>query len=247
MRYGCAVDLRLVAAIAALGIAGCASTTSPGRGEARVANLAKAQILDAFDRPCSPEARPSFTLPPDAPEPPAAPPPQGGPFTPSVFLDTALFLLPTARADVRLPASSHGLAHDPDVLLLGTPHLSAELDATSRVAVEDHTGPLLQPVLHELSATAKPTEDAGLAIALEAVLQLPTSPNATGKPPESRIHWLTAPKFGQPVVLTAQVPERPGQSLLLLLTPYSIRGEADLRAIFLCKMAQRQAAASFGD
>jgi hypothetical protein len=134
------------------------------------------------------------------------------------------------------------LVRDPSVRLLGTPQLSAEFDATSRAVLDDHTGPLAQTMLRELSAMPKQTDDAQVAIEINAVLQLPTPQTAIGRPPESRIPFLTAPHFGQAVAMTAQVPEQPGQSLLLLLTPYSVRSEADLRAIFLCKMARRQRA-----
>lgn len=246
---------RVVVATAALSLAGCAATTTPQFREARSAELAKAQIFEAFDAPCSSETPPNFELPSDAPDPPATVGPEPGPFRPGVFLDTALFLLPTATAGgrrsgtpeaVRLPASRESLTRNPSVRLLATTHLSAEFDTTSRVAVEDHTGPLAQTTLRELSATPKQAHDAQLAIELDAILQLPTPQATPGRPPESQIHFLTAPRVGQPVALTAQIPEQPGQSLLLLLTPYAIRGEADLRAIFLCKMARRQRAVASG-
>jgi hypothetical protein len=223
-------------------LASCTTTPAPSRTESRSDELTKARIFEAFAAPCSLDTPPNSELPSDAPEPPTAARPEPGPFTPGVFLDTALFLLPTARAGARLPASSESLAHDPSVRLLGTPHLSAHFDAKSRMVLADNTGPLAQTAFREFSATPKRTEDAQLAIEIDLVLQLPSSQTAPAKPPESRIHLLTAPHFSQPVVLTAQVPEQPGQSLLFLLTPYPLRSEADLRAIFLCKMAQRERA-----
>lgn len=226
----------------ALSLAGCAATPLPSSGdsETRSAELAKARVFDAFAEPCSLETPPNSALPPDAPEPPARVGPEPGTFTAGVFVDTALFLLRTASAEAPLPVSRESLTRDATVRLLGSPHLSASFDATSRAVLEDHTGPLAQATLHEIALTPRRTAGAELLIELETTLLLPTPQTTSGRPPEARLQLLTAPHFGQAVTLTAQIPEQPGYSLLLLLRAYEIRKEADLRAIFLCKMAQRK-------
>jgi hypothetical protein len=242
IRYVCPVNPRVFIATTALGFAGCAGTPAPGFSEARSAELAKAQIFQAFAEPCSLDAPLNAALPPDAPQPPATVQPEPGSFTSKIFLETALFLLPTARANLPLPASRESLTRAPDVRLLGTPHLVVASEATARAALEDHLGPLAEVALREITATPRQTADARLAIELETVLLLPTQQTPTGRPRESRIRFFAVPHPGQAMAVTEQIPEQPGQSLLLLLTPYAIRRESDLRAIFLCKMAQRQRA-----
>jgi hypothetical protein len=227
-------------AIAALTLAGCTATPTPEFGEARAAELAKAQVFQAFAEPCSLEAPPNAEPAANAPPPPATARPAPGPFTPEVFLETALFSLPTASATT--PLSLQSLARDPDVRLLGTPHVAARFDVTSRALLEDRIGPLAQITLREITATPRPTADTQLAVELEAVLLLPTPQNAAGKPAQARLHFVAAPRAGQTVASTEPIPEQPGQSLLLLLRPYLVQHERDLRAIFLCKMAQRQRA-----
>jgi hypothetical protein len=133
------------------------------------------------------------------------------------------------------------LTHDPEVRLLGTPHLSAAFDTTARATLEDHVGPLAAATLHEITATPRRATDAQLVLELDTTLFLPTS-QAARTPTEVRMHFVTAPGVGQAVTLTEPIPQQPGQSLLLLLKPYVLRSEADLRAIFACKMAQRQRA-----
>jgi hypothetical protein len=229
-------------ASATIGLAGCAATPTRGVNQARSAELAKSQTFQAFAEPCSLDLPPSAELPPDAPEPPPTTGfPEPGPFTASVFLDTAFFVLPTATAKRALHASRDGLTHDPEVRLLGTPHLSAAFDTTARATLEDHVGPLAAATLRDVTVTPRQATDAPLVVELDIVLLLPTSQSASS-PTQARIHFVTAPRVGQAVTLTEQIPEQPGQSLFLLLKPYVVRSEADLRAIFLCKMAQRQRA-----
>jgi hypothetical protein len=237
------VGFRFVIAITALGIVNCAAEPAPRLADARSAELAKAQVLQTFAQPCSIDPPPKFELPPDAPAPPPTVGPKG-PFTSGVFLETALFLMPSARASVALPASGERLIRDPEVRLLGTPQLFAQFDVPSRIAIEDHTGPLAEVTLHDVIATPRQAAEARLAIELDTGLLLPTSPSATGKPPETRVHFLTAPHVGQSVASTEQIPGQPEQSLLLLITPHVIERESELRAIFQCKMTQRQHATS---
>jgi len=237
------VAFRIVIAITALGVAGCAAEPAPRLAESRSAELVKAQVFQAFAEPCSVDLPPNFELPPDAPEPPPAVSPPG-PFTPGIFLETALFLLPSAKASIALPASGERLIRDPEVRLLGTPQLFAQFDVPSRAAFEDDTGPLAEATLHDIVATPRQTADARLAIELDTGVFLPTSSTATGKPPEARVHFVAAPRVGQSVASTEQIPGRPQQSLLLLMTPHAIEREAQLRAIFQCKMAQRQRAST---
>ena len=233
---------RVIIAAGMLGVTACATTPAPRVDDARAAELAKAQIFQAFAEPCSLETPPNPALPADAPQPPPIVPPGPAPIGPAVFLDTAWFLLPSARASVALPASRERLTADPEVQLLGTPHLFATFDAPARAVFDEHTGPLAEATLHDITVIPKQTADGQLAIELDTGLLLPTSPTASESPAPVRIHFVAAPRSGQPVALTERIPGRPDQSLLILLTPYAIQGEAELRAIFTCKMARRQRA-----
>lgn len=224
-----------ILAIVAIGLAGCAATTTPAFSETRSAELAKAQVFRAFAEPCSLSA-PSAQVPSDAPEAPAAVRTTPASFRPGVFLETALFLLPTEKVNL----SPERLARDPEVRLLGTPHLLGAFDDTGRASFEEHTGPLAETTLAGIAATPRQTADIELSIDLESVLLLPTDPDGTRRPKESHVHFQVAPRPGQPVASTEQIAERPRESLLLLLTPYTVRDESDLRAIFMCKMAQRR-------
>ncbi len=161
-----------------------------------------------------------------------------------VFLDTAVFELPTRAAQEKAVYSSSTLIADPAVRLLGTPHIVAEAKR-STIMLEERTGLLTTPTLNELSVTATFTEDQRTVLDVEIVLQVPperSSSSGALRAQKRRIRLLMAPRDRQHVRASAPIPDQPGRSLLVLLTPYLLRDDSDLRAVFECKMWQRQRA-----
>jgi hypothetical protein len=159
-----------------------------------------------------------------------------------VFLDTAVFELPTGAAQEKSVDSSSTLIADPAVRLLGTPRIAAEAER-STIMLEERTGLLTSSTLNQLSVTATFTEDQRAVLDVEIVLQVPLARSSSSgelSTQKRRIRLLMAPRDRQHVRASAPIPDQPGRSLLVLLTPYFLHDDSDLRAVFECKMWQRQ-------
>jgi hypothetical protein len=205
---------------------GCVQgSTAPDRSPETHARLAKRQVLRMFETPC-----------PSAPGQTEARPLR-------VFLDTAVFELPTLAAQARSADLGSTLVDDPAVRLLGTPQLIVEAERSTKV-LEERTGPVTTSTLNEISATATFTDDQRTVLDLEIVLQVPPARYASSGelgPQKRRMRVLLAPRDRQHVRSSAPIPDRPGRSLLVLLTPYVLHDDhGDLRAVFACQMWQRQ-------
>lgn len=211
------------------------STAPDGSAETHAAQDAKRQVLRMFETPC-----------PSAPaQTEARLEGSGALHRPQrVFLDTAVFELPTHAAQAKSADFSSTLVANPAVRLLGTPHLIAEAERSTMV-LEERTGLVTTSTLNELSATATFADDQRTVLDLEIVLQVPPARDSKSSEltaQKRRIRMLLAPRDRQHVRSSAPIPEQPGRSLLVLLTPYVLDDDSDLRAVFECKMWQRQRA-----
>lgn len=221
---------RAVVAASALCVLGCATTVgTPLVREAEPDANDKAEALAPFGGVCALEP-----LEPDgAPFDGAAPSQQ---LPPSVLLELAILSVPLTARRAELPRALDAWIGDPAVQLLAATHRSVPIGERSRTLVEERTGPLARPAVHELSIEAGGAEGGRIALDLTAVLQLPSPAH---DPIERRVSFVTAARERTPAVLSAPLPGTPGRELVVLLIPHVVREERDLRAIFLCKMRSR--------
>lgn len=225
-----------------LALAACSpSPQSPVNTEAHAEELAKQEVFAAISAPCDFE-RLKALPPPVATDIPPPPPPAGDipPFEPSLFVELATFTLPS-KTVAEQRGKQAALIENPEVRLIGVPHVLIKPGQQTRVALDDHSGPLARPSLHELVVRAIPADGGRVSLELDVALQVPANP-APVVPPERRVRFVSAPSERVPILLDAPIPEWPGQSLLVLLTLYPMREEADLRALFSCKLERRRQA-----
>jgi hypothetical protein len=227
-----------------LSLSGChAAAPATSIDDTDGAGRVKREVLAAFERACDLDANARLP-PPVAPtlEAPPTPPPgaRPGPVLPGVFLEMALFTAPTGVAQAKDVRSA--LAAAPTARLVAAPHVSLDFDRTVLASFEEHTGPLAHTALRAIGGTAHLASDGQIALELDMHLQLPTGPNAppTVDPPETRVRFVLGPSERKPIAATAAVPTRAGESAVVLLVAYVIRDQADLRAIFECKMRERE-------
>ncbi len=147
---------------------------------------------------------------------------------------------PTSLALTASRSSVVELAQRPEVRLLGTPHIMVDAGASSSMTVATRDGVLERLELHQISVAAKVAEPDLAVLELELVVQLPQR-EATTPPKTSRATLSVAPREGRAVVDSAVLSHDRTRSLLVIMTPWRIRSEADLRAHFECKMRQRSA------
>jgi hypothetical protein len=238
---------RLLGVAFALTLAGC----SPAPRAVTVVEAgpdegAKREILAAFQSACDLDAlkaRPSTPPLPSAPEPPP-PPPGGSAFEPHLFIEVALFTAPAVMLKDPHPDLAL-VAVNPGVRLIAAPHLSAALGRETRLRGDEHVGPLSRLSLRELVLEPVRTTDSGaLVIELDAHLQLPQPPDAPASPapPEERVHLVATAAVRSTATLTSELRTSRGEAVLALLRVYPVNEEADLRAIFECKLEEHRRA-----
>jgi len=221
---------------------GASASTAPA-ADARSAE-AKREVLASFERACDLRAKhgPPPAAAPLPPELLPVPPPASshGPVLPSLFLETALFTAPASSVGGS-PDVRRALAGEPRARLIAGPHVALEFEQRSRVAFEDHTGPLAYTAFRALEATAKLAGEGRVALELDVDLQLPTATNAPSTPvPTTRVRFALGVPLQTPVTATAPVPGRTDEVAVLVFSAYLIREEGDLRTLFECKMRERQ-------
>jgi hypothetical protein len=226
-----------------LSLGGCEpSPRAPVRARSPAEAAAKWEVLSGFVGHCELEAiKARLPPPPGAEAPPPPPHPEPAAFEPFVFAELAVFVVPSAKlAGVR--GRYDEMARDPEVLLLGTPHIAAKPAQAARMSLSEHTGPLASPSLREVVATIAPGEGGKHLVELEITLQLPTPPDSMVVfPPERQVRIVTGPPARAPVFVDGPIPNWPGVSLITVFMLTPVREEADLRALFVCKLERRRA------
>lgn len=157
-----------------------------------------------------------------------------------IFAEMVVLEAPTSLARTASTSSVVELARRPEVRLLGTPHVMTDIGTRSTMTVATYGGALARFELHQVSVGAEVAEPDLTALELEVVVQLPQR-EATTAPRTSRAVLSLAPRDGQPAVGSAALTHDRDRSLIVVVTPWRIRSDADLRAHFECKLRQRSA------
>ena len=220
-------------------LAGCAESVGSVRSydEASADRDVKAQALQSFETECPATASSAKSATPNDEH------LRPSRSHPSVFVDAAIFEVPARSTGARLPNAIAVLRDDPLVHLLGTPHVLAEVDRDTTLSIQERTGPVVRSTLKALSVVPVLANDQRTSLELDIVLYVPSEQSALSSPiapRESRIRMTVAPREGKPLAAIAPVPQQPGRWIVVLVVTYVVRSQGDLRAIFQCKMTQRQ-------
>jgi hypothetical protein len=207
------------------------------------ADVMKREVLGSLV-PCAP-GEGTATSPPGAP---ALPPPPGGaraPIEPGLFVELAILEVPAKKGEDIVSRDLRALALDPAVRLLGAPQIFVTETRPTTLVVEEHIGPLAAITLRDVTARLAPEGSTALPFDLHVGLDLPTPPDAPrASPKRTEIGAIFLPADRRLVAFVKPLPTPAGRMLEVLLTPYVVRDETDLRAIFACKMARRDSAAA---
>lgn len=153
---------------------------------------------------------------------------------------------PGKEPDSPTPDFSTALA-DPRLLVSRVGHVMATNGAPSKLAwdtpTESASAGCPPTDRRDLTLTARVNED-GSAIALEVDLApappLGTAESAWIVPEHRRSHTTAVVRDQQSIVLAGFDKQAPSHSAsILVVTPYLLRGPADLRALFECKLKRR--------
>lgn len=207
------------------------------------ADVMKREVLGSLV-PC-PAGTVSAASAPDAPAPP--PPPEGAraPIEPGLFVELAILEVPAKKEDDVVSRDLRALALDPAVRLLGAPQIFVTEARPTTLVVEEHIGPLATLALRDVTARLALAGSTAFPFDLRVGLDLPTPPDAPrASPKRTEVGATFAPADRQLLAFVKPLPTASGRALEVLLTPYVVRDEADLRVIFACKMARRDAAAA---
>jgi hypothetical protein len=171
-------------------------------------------------------------------------PPRAEPIEPvdraQIFAEMVVLEAPTSLARTASASSLVELAQRPEVRLLGTPHIMIDAGTRSSMTVATQSGALERLELYQISVGAELAEPDFAVLELELVVQLPHR-EVTTPPRTSRTVLTVAPRDGRVVVDSAALSHDRNRSLVVAVTPWRIRSEADLRAHFECKMRKHAA------
>jgi hypothetical protein len=160
---------------------------------------------------------------------------------PQVFVETLLFEVPEGA---HLDKQTHHLkfaAHKSDVNFFASPHMIATLNTKANVQlarVYYPPGATPDPGLHFVGMTLLPTLGSSDALILDLDVELQTASQAAPQSPMRSVHLRNtfATKERQAASMVAAVPGVPKTSVAIVIVPYLLRSEADLRDLFECKM-----------
>jgi hypothetical protein len=171
------------------------------------------------------------------------PPPDAPDTRREVFAELALLEGPVATLAAARLEDLPALAADPHLRLLAAPHLVAKLGTRADVTLVDRIGATQEASLYRLDIAPRETSEGGVVLELDVTLQLP-NPNGTIPAPTATTTMTTTGHEQQLMLLSAPLPHTKARSLLALVKYWRIRDQQDMRAIFECKMRERQNAIS---
>lgn len=160
-----------------------------------------------------------------------------------VFTELILLEGPTATLNAARVADLPALAVDPSLELLAAPHVMAHLGQRAELTLVDRIGATREASLHRLSTLPRETSEGAMVLELQATFQLP-NPSGSVPAPTATVTLTTTGAEQQLLLTTTALPHAQGRALLALLKYWRIRDPQDLRAIFECKMRERQKAIS---
>lgn len=192
--------------------------------------------------PCAWEGAPPAPPPPGAPPPPAVGPSPVR-FEPGVFVEMAILEVPARAGAEVLSRNLQALALDPAVRLLGAPQLFVQRSRPTTGVFEEHFGPLSALALRDVAVAIRDTDGTALVVDFTLGLDLPTTRAVASAVPERlEVRVTTAPHAATLSAFAKPLPGDPRRMLEVVFTPYVMREEAEMRALFSCKMARRKRA-----
>lgn len=218
----------------AMGTATCAHTTDEGpRAPDTESAQVLAEVLESAQSECE------IRTPPD-PRDVADTPPR-------VFVEAYLLEVPQDAHWQITSSALVELSRVPRVKLVASPHIIARLDTATTMDLGTRIMPLgasLEPGMFFKGMTVQPhsTGPAELILDLDLALDTlePEAEATQSAPVERHVRNTFILRDRKTAMLDAPVPGYSRGSLLLLLKPYVITGQHDLRDIFTCKMQLRQ-------
>jgi len=151
-----------------------------------------------------------------------------------LFVELALLDVPNQLGNIR-PTELAQLTREPDVRLLGSPHIISKLDETTTVNFDQRYGVLDQVMLARVSLIARPSESNHHVFEFELGFYLP-NPDPTQSPQITSTTFLAEGAFDRALVSSTAYPRHPERQVLAIVKAHPVRGPDDLRAIFECKM-----------
>jgi hypothetical protein len=160
-----------------------------------------------------------------------------------VFTELILLEGPSATLNAARVADLAALAVDPSLELLAAPHVMAHLGQRVELTLVDRIGAAREASLHQLRVLPRETSDGAVVLELQVTFQLP-NPSGGVPAPTATVTLTTTGAEQQLLLTTTALPHARGRGLLALLKYWRVRDPLDLRAIFECKMRERQKAIS---
>jgi len=209
--------------LALLTVSACTSTPTPASSATPPDELAS--VLYEIGHPCQPPL--ASTSRADEP-------------APNLFVETVLLNVPQGMATPSAETIS-SIAQQPDVQLLGTPHLIGKPEERTVATFEQHLGILDHPALSQLSFLPKQSESGLHILEFELGFSMPNADPARN-PELARTSFLVEGRPDQPLLRSADYPGNPQRKVLAIVKAYPIRSQDDLRSHFECKMRLHQSA-----
>jgi len=159
-----------------------------------------------------------------------------------LFVETAILDLPSTWAAQASLQTLSNLSRNDQVHLVATPHVIGKFGQQTEMELGANGE------MHEQASLVRwrmlpHRADGAVVLDLELELAPPTSEHVTVTSPRVLRFSMTAHE-NEPVLARVEWDAASRRSLLLVVRPFEIRDEQDLRAIFQCKMQQHALAVS---
>jgi hypothetical protein len=160
---------------------------------------------------------------------------------PQVFVETLLFELPKGASLNRKTHQLDAVTRHSDIQFFASPHVIATLDSQASMQIEQvyyPAGATAEPGLHFAGMTLRPSLGSPDALLLDLDIELQRASPAAAPSPIDSVHVrnVFAAKDRQATSMVAAVPGPENSSVAVIVVPYLLRSQADLRDHFACKM-----------
>ncbi len=154
-----------------------------------------------------------------------------------IFVEAALVDAPSALAEHVTLADLPELARSRRARLVGAPHVIGKFDAETSVSLGANADQTTPVALARLSVLPRHVDDDTSMLELE--LELSAQERSSQVPAAKTLRFSVTTRDNEPGVAHMPWHEAGKRSLIVAFRTFRVRGEAELRAIFECKMQQR--------